>query len=148
MIIDRYENIRFYKDLLPNLDAALKAIEKADEMPLGKYTFDGGWFMIQEGTTRPFEGYTYVAHRKYIDVQILLEGAEEIAWNTLDRLETAVAYDEAGDKERLKGDTDVKTTIYKSMFWAAFPHDAHMAISHSDTPHTFKKIVLKLPVNG
>ena len=145
MIIDSIGSIMFYEDLLPNLKKGMEAIESAANQQCGKYPFEGGYYLVQEGDTHSFENGSYELHRRYIDVQILLEGEEEIAWHDLKDLEVMEEYDEASDKERLKGCTDVRTCIRKGMFWAAFPQDAHMAICHSDTVHHYRKIVLKLP---
>ena len=32
------------------------------------------------------------------------------------------------------------------MFYIAFPHDGHKPVSHTDEPHSFTKIVMKIPV--
>lgn len=36
--------------------------------------------------------------------------------------------------------------ITKDMFYIAYPHDGHKAVSHVDGKNTFTKIILKLPV--
>ena len=56
MILDKLENAGFYKELLPNLDNALKKLEELGEgAELGRYEFDGGYLMLQEGDTKPAE---------------------------------------------------------------------------------------------
>ena len=97
-------------------------------------------------TTKPLEEGTFEAHRRFIDLQVLLDGAEEIAWQELGDTSCAVAYDEASDKERLDGSTEHHLLVTTGMFWVAFPHDAHKAISHVGEPHSFRKIVMKVPV--
>ncbi len=146
MIIGHIRDIRKYAGILPCLEEGMKACEKAADLPAGRYEFEGGYFMIQEGQTRPMDHGTYESHRSYIDVQILLEGQEEIAWNTLDQLTVCEPYDEKTDKERYTGEDHYHMTIRKDMFWAAFPEDGHKALGTLTEPGHFRKIVMKLPV--
>ena len=87
-----------------------------------------------------------IAATDYIDVQILLEGGEEVAWAERDDLDVVVAYDEAKDAERLDGPREHSMLVEEGMFWAALPHDAHRPCAHSSYPHGYRKIVMKLPV--
>lgn len=146
MIIDNISEITKYKSLLPRLDEALVAIKDASTLEVGKYEFEHFYFMIQEGITKPLEEGGYEAHRNYIDVQILLDGKEEIAWKKYSDLQVSKEYDPVIDKELLQGSKENHMLIEKGMFWVAFPWDGHKAISHIDTPYNYRKIVLKLPV--
>lgn len=146
MIIDKIENIRFYSSMLNNLDAGLAAIDALETKEVGRYEFDGGFFMVQEGSTKPMEEGTFEAHRKFVDVQIILEGSEELAWHEMKDLETAIEYNPEKDAERLTGTFDHVMKIGKGMFYAVYPHDGHKPVSHTKEQQSFKKIVLKLPV--
>ena len=149
MIVDSLENIDFYEAMLPNLKAGLKAIEEEKskgELKEGTYYFEGGFFKVQKGVTIPFEEGTFEGHVKNIDVQIMLEGSEEIAWKDIKELKEAVPYDEEMDMVRYKGSFEHRIMINKGMFWVAFPQDGHKSISHSKEQHSFTKIILKLPV--
>ncbi len=151
MIIDDFSHIEFYAPMLPNLKQGLQAIKTLQEkgdIDEGTYNFEGGFFKVQKGVTKAFTEGTFEAHKKYIDVQILLEGSEEIAWKELNELKEAIPYDEVKDAARYNGTFEHQIMINKGMFWAAFPHDGHKAISHSKEQHSFTKIILKLPVNG
>lgn len=144
MIVDKFCNIRKYESLIDNLDCGLKAIENVDKLEIGRYEFDKGYFLIQEGNTIPLDEGLFETHKKYIDVQIIVDGQEEIAWLPLDELRQENIYDEVSDKQKFKGDHLHHMTITKDMFWVAFPWDGHQAISHVDNKHHYKKIVLKL----
>lgn len=148
MIVDSYKNIQKYGPLLPYLKNGLEAAKDADSLEVGRYEFEGGYFMIQEGQTKPLDEGTFEAHRKFIDVQILLDGAEEVAWQELADTTEAIPYDPTTDKQRLDGSKEHHMLITKGMFWAAFPQDAHKAISHVDQQLSFRKIVMKLPVSA
>lgn len=147
MIVDSYKNIESYEALLPHLASGLELARRADSLAAGRYEFEGGYLLVQEGTTKPLKEGTFEAHRSFIDVQILLDGAEEVAWQEYGDTSCVVAYDEASDKERLEGSTEHHLLITKGMFWVAFPQDAHKAISHVGEPHSFRKVVMKLPIS-
>ena len=102
--------------------------------------------MVQTGETKPLLEGTFEAHRKYVDVQILVEGKEEIAWSDVSDLKISIPYDLKKDAERLDGDKDHHILIKEGMFYMAFPNDGHKPVSHTQKKHTFTKIVMKLPV--
>lgn len=104
--------------------------------------------MIQKGITRPILDGTFEAHRRYIDVQILVEGSEEVAWEDIRKLETVIPYDAQKDAQRLTGSRDHVVKITKGMFYAAFPHDGHQPVAHTEEAQAFTKIVMKLPAGS
>ncbi len=146
MIIDCIDNIMKYEPLLPNLRKGMEAIHSLDELKEGRYEFDGGYFMVQKGITRPILEGTFEAHKKYIDVQILVEGSEEVAWEDILKLETVIPYDAQKDAQRLTGEREHVIKITKGMFYAAFPRDGHQPVAHTNKEQSFTKIVLKLPI--
>ena len=85
MIIDKLNNILFYKSLLPNIENGLEKLKIINLDSVGKYEFDGGFLIIQEGNTKPLTEGTYEAHKKFIDIQIMLDGSEELAWDNITR---------------------------------------------------------------
>ena len=146
MIIDSISHIRDYAALLPCLEVGLAAMGDGSALEVGRHEFEGGFLLVQEGETTPLDEGTFEAHRKFIDVQFVLEGAEEIAWQEYGDLACAIPYDDATDKERLDGSREHHMLVSAGMFWAAFPHDGHKAISHVGEPHAYRKVVMKLPV--
>lgn len=146
MIIDKIDNILLYEPLLKNLKRGVEAVKALPELEVGRYEFEGGFFMVQKGCTKPLEEGTFEAHRKYIDVQILMEGSEEVAWSDITDLTTVIEYDPEKDAERLTGESDHVIKISEGMFYAAFPHDGHKPVSHTAEQQTFTKVVMKLPV--
>lgn len=145
MIIDNIRNISLYKKLVPGLEKGLAAIEdKYNE--IGRYEFDGGFFMVQAGKTKPMDEGFFEAHRKYVDVQMVLEGSEEIAWSDLQDLKEEIAYNPEKDALYFSGSTIHNMKVSKGMFYIAFPHDGHKAVRHIGNQQEFKKIVIKLPV--
>lgn len=146
MIIDKFDNIRFYSCMLNNLENGLQAVEALRNPESGKYEFDGGFFMVQKGDTKPMAEGTFEAHRKYVDVQIVLEGSEEIAWADLEDLREEGEYDGDKDKAAYTGSEENAMKITAGMCYIAFPHDGHKAVRHTAEQQSYTKIVMKLPV--
>ena len=80
MIIDKIENISFYEGMVKNLSAAVKTLGEFKTFETGRYEYDWGFFMVQEGVTKGIAEGNFETHDKYIDIQILLEGSEVLAW--------------------------------------------------------------------
>jgi YhcH/YjgK/YiaL family protein len=147
MIIDALENIFFYEKLLPHLADGMAVVKQLGAAPeVGRHEFEGGYLIVQKGETKPMDEGTFEVHRKYIDVQILLDGSEEVAWKPLSGLKVAIPYDETKDAERLDGTKENSMLISAGMFYAAYPEDGHKPVSHTTEKHTYTKIVMKLPV--
>ena len=147
MIIDRLENIGTYKPLLKGLDEGLAAVKALGEDPaVGRYEFEGGYFMIQEGETKEIADGDFEGHRKYIDVQIILKGQEVVAWAEIAGLKVSEEYDDAKDKIMFAGEPTQCNTITENVVWVAFPQDGHKACRHIGESTHYKKVVMKLPV--
>ncbi len=147
MIIDKFDNIKFYNRFIKNLENALAAISSKEKcMEAGRYEFEGGYFMVQKGETKPMEEGLFEAHRKYIDIQIILRGSEEVAWNEIGDLTTEIPYNEEKDAEYLSGSLKHHMLMTEGMFYIAYPHDGHRPVRHTGKQQSYTKIVVKLPV--
>lgn len=146
MIFDRMENAARYNGLHSAWREGIKFAKSLFGAEPGRYTFENGFALVQVGETQPLEGRTYEAHRKYLDVQIMVEGTEEMYVQDLSRLTEAVPYDAQKDALFLQG-PGALVTIRTGDFYVMFPNDGHMPVLHTGkTPTTYRKIVLKLPV--
>lgn len=146
MIIDTIENLSFYEQLLPGIGAGWLQFQKLKEITDNKYEFNGGYFMLQKGKTKPLSEGTFEAHKKYADVQIVLEGCEEIAWMPVSQLSAVSSYDDKKDVIRLNGSRMHHMTVTAGMFYIVFPDDGHKAVSHTDAVHDFTKCVMKIRI--
>lgn len=149
MIIDSYKNLSFYKNLLPCLTQGLEVAEALpNNAEPGRYEFEGGFFLLQSGFTKKMEEGLFEAHRRYIDVQIVLEGSEEVAWADVSALEKNGPYQRETDKAMYHGKEDITLMVRAGMCYIAFPQDAHKAARHTEQERFYKKIVMKLPYIG
>jgi len=85
-------------------------------------------------------------HRKYIDVQYMIAGAEQVGHAMLDKQQPSKEYD-ANDDYLLVGDApDFFTQLHAGMFMIFFPTDLHMPCIQIDKPAKVKKVVVKVAV--
>jgi biofilm protein TabA len=148
MIIDAVANLHHYTKLFPNISEALEAMNRIEQQEFGKkYFFEGGYFFFQEGATKPIEESQFEAHRNYVDLQIVLEGEEYIAWNKIDDLTEAIPYNAERDVQKFTGKDAHKMKMSEGMAYICFPWDGHKAVFHVDQPLHFKKAVIKLALN-
>lgn len=145
MILDEFKNISAYKSMIKNLQNAINFINKSDDLSVGRYEFDGGFLMVQEGITNPIEEGNFETHEKYIDVQYVVEGSETMVWSDKEHLKVTTQYDEKKDAAFYQGEGTV-IEVKAGMSYVMFPNDAHKACCHVDIPKKYKKYVIKLPV--
>lgn len=154
MIICTYEELKQYKSVLPRLQEALNCVEelRKQDFPTGRYEYDGGFLFVQRGNLKPFDQDAYETHRKYIDVQYMIEGGETIYYAPVNELEECKAYNALDDIAFYTGKAHQGTRleIRPEMCWVAKPEDAHMPCrdrgdNGADDERKYVKIVMKLP---
>lgn len=147
MIIDRLKNASQYYGMGPGIKLALEYLQKTDfaELEPGKYEIEGSnvYAMVQQYETKQMEKGVWEAHRKYIDVQYVYNGTEQMGYSNIEGMKVAKEYDESGDYLLLEGKGNfIKLT---SGFFAIFaPDDVHMPCVAIDTPTEVKKVVVKV----
>jgi YhcH/YjgK/YiaL family protein len=115
----------------------------------GRMDIDGDRLFASVATyeTGSREDRRFEAHRKYIDVQVVLEGEEAIDVS-LDRdLPTLEAYDEERDVMFLEPPPRFASLAMRPGWFAVFyPHDIHRPGCHLRTRVRVRKIVMKAAV--
>lgn len=149
MIIDKLKNASQYYGMSPGIKVALEYLQKAEIAILepGRYEIEGSsvYAMVQQYETKQMENGVWEAHRKYIDVQYVYNGIEQMGYSNIEGMKVTKEYDESGDYLLLQGEgTFIKLT---SGFFAIFaPGDVHMPCIAVDTPTQVKKVVVKVKV--
>ncbi|MFP7480304.1 YhcH/YjgK/YiaL family protein [Terribacillus saccharophilus] len=146
MIFDTIENLAEYTALNPKIDNGLKKFNEAEIDYNKRFDFDGGYLFFQEGTTTYIDEGTFEAHKKYIDIQIVLDGSEYVAWAPIDQLAVDVTYNAEKDVVRLNGNPKTTMQISKGMAYICLPHDGHKALKHIDRATIYKKAVIKIEI--
>jgi biofilm protein TabA len=144
VIFDLIENLVEYNSLNPKIGNGLKKFNEIEIDYNKRFEFDGGYLFFQEGTTTHIDEGTFEAHKKYIDIQIVLDGSEYVAWAPIDQLEVDVAYNVEKDVVRLNGNPETTMKINKGMAYICLPHDGHKALKYIDKATNYKKAVIKI----
>ena len=149
MIIDRITNAYLYSSLSPAFKRAFEYLQQTDLGALanGKYEIDGEnmYISVQEYDTKPKEQGKWEAHRRYIDIQYIIRGTEQIGCAHLAGLALTQAYDANRDVAFFSGEGDF-STMQEGMFMVLFPEDAHMPCIAVGAPSPVKKAVVKISV--
>lgn len=151
MIYDSLINFGMYLCLHPHFADVLIFLEnhKATMPALlpGSYDINssGALVLVSEYDSKPVcEGFLEY-HRKFIDIQILIDGRERIGIAHRDNC-VEQSYLEEKDFGKLDG-TAAFIMMNTHNFAIFFPQDAHMPqISFSDIRERVKKMVFKIPV--
>ena len=152
MILDQLKNAKQYEGIHAGVDKALEAMKQytSDNYPFGKVEIDGDnvFLLLNCYETRAKEESKAEAHRKYIDVMYMVEGAETIYVKSVDSLKHITA-EYTPEMEALLGDTDEDATAVRleaGSFVVLFPQDAHSPACYADGKQTVKKIIGKVKV--
>ncbi len=151
MIYDVKENLLQYKGISKNLDCAIDYLLNTDftGMEPGKYPVDGDriFAMVQEPDSRPRSQARWEAHQRYIDIQYIIQGAENIGFQKIDLLTVSQPYSKENDivffAENGKG---IFPELVPDSFAIFFPTDAHMPSVCTEEPAHVKKVVVKVEV--
>ena len=151
MIADILKNKYLYESISPRIKTALEYIAATDfsVMEPGKYELDGSnlFVLVQEYDSVPREQGVWECHRKYIDIQYIAEGIEQIGVNNIDKMQITTEYNPEKDIAFLSGNGDY-ITFSKGSYGIFFPEDAHQPrIAPQDIPQKVKKVVVKIKID-
>lgn len=147
MIVDKLENISKYESIIPQkvINFLKKLSPKKDA---GHYIISDEIFAnVDIYVPKPQENCHFEAHKKYIDIQMLLSGEEKLEYCMAGGLEILEKYDESRDitfyEDSAMNTDSVRLTPYKFAF--IMPHEAHKPQIKTKTG-LVKKVVVKIPV--
>jgi len=149
MIYDSLGNFSNYLCLHPHFKSVHAFMKENNpaSMAQGKYEVNdqGAFVLISEYNTKEISEGFIECHRKYIDIQILLEGRERIGiCNILECKEDP--YDPEKDLQKLAGEVSF-IEMAPNRFAIFFPCDGHMPqIKYGDLTEKVKKLVFKVPI--
>ena len=148
MILDSLENSQQYYALHPLFEKAFDFIRRTDftEMPEGKIETNDPrlYFSIARFRGKDPQDATLESHKKFIDIQAPLVGAESIGWKAGDELMIiSEAYDEKKDIMFYHDFPTTYSKLYPGQFAVYFPEDGHApGIGQGD----IRKVIAKIAV--
>ena len=147
MIVDDIRNASAYGWLGAGTRAALDYLAVTDLSGLapGRHDIDADrvFALVQRYETKPRSTGEWEAHRKFIDVQYVIEGIELMGYAPIGGLTVTRPYAEDKDFELLAGAGDF-LTARPGMFFIFHPGDAHMPCIAPAKPAPVRKIVIKV----
>lgn len=153
MIKDNLLHIDYYNYLSPGIYFGLKYLRDNDftKMKNGKYEIKEGkaYAIVQDYQTKDLEEGKYEAHRKFFDIQFIVEGEEDVYVGDLENFEEATEYDKEKDIVFLTSknkDEIKKVTLKEKEYIVLTPKDVHMPSISTDNSKYVKKVVLKIIV--
>ena len=152
MIYAKNADALAYRGIHPNLDLALEHITpeflaalrdnqrvelKGDLVYCTRFTYE----------TIPQEESFFEAHRRYLDIHIMVEGEERVDMNCPEDLKLTDAQ-EGNDFYAYQGESWHSTVLKPGEFLVVFPGDAHRIKVQVDGPKTVSKAVFKVCIDA
>lgn len=110
---------------------------------------DTDYVNIESYQTQTFETRRYESHRKYIDIQYIISGEENIVTAPLDKLQIEEAYNTAKDIAFYRNNFYGTDNILKAGDMLLLgPDDGHMPCVAVGKPCGVRKAVFKIHING
>jgi biofilm protein TabA len=148
LIVDHLDNSARYVALGPLFEQAFDFLRTTDlnDLEPGRYPLAGDalFALVQGYHTKALSEGFWEAHRRYIDLQFVLQGTERIGYAPLRRMQLE-SHDEQRDLSVLKGEGDL-LTLTEGCFMLLWPEDVHMPGLQADRSGPVRKIVCKIAV--
>lgn len=148
MILDRLENAKKYEALHPKFAKAFDYLRKfSTDIAPGRYELDGDklYVNVMDIQNHGRETAKLEAHKKYIDIQYIFSGDEEMGWkDTALCGSVSTAYDDKADYALYTDSADSWFAVPAGAFTIFFPEDAHAPSIGSGT---VRKAVVKVLVD-
>lgn len=148
MIFDTLTNVDNYKGL-GRVYTALKFLSETDfsKTELGKYELDGDniFYMVQSYDTDPTKTVSE-AHKKYIDIQFMVEGEEIIGVADISSEKELTEAKEENDVWFYNCKTE-PLTLSAGKYMVLYPNDLHCpGVATNGKALTCRKVVVKVKV--
>ena len=148
MISDKIENITKYNIFTAKVSNFLKSL--TPDVATGHYEIDDtAYANIDVYQTRDIDLCKFEAHKKYIDIQMLLSGEERLDYTHVDGLIVSKEYDPERDVMFFKNSEEPFDTVSLTPFKFAvlYPYEAHRPqMNISGISKKVKKVVVKIKV--
>ena len=123
-------------------------VNKAEGAAVGKYELENGVYVsVQEYTTKARSEAKYEAHKKFIDIQMILSGKELIAVSPIEKMTISDEYNEEKDFMLFHHNDECTDYVLEAGdFLILYPQDVHMPGVCVNEKSPVRKIVVKVPV--
>ncbi len=147
MILDTLKNAAKYAGLKMGISEAFGFLDQPSlaELPDGRHEILGDrvFAIVAHGDGRNVSDGEMEGHRKYIDIQYVINGDESIGWAPREGLVNSLEYDTEKDIEFFEGKPDSVVRVPPGSFAVFLPTDAHLPLIGDGPIH---KVVVKVAV--
>lgn len=150
MVIDDLSNAEKYFCLHPLFERAFSYIQSVDLMSIGsgRYEIRGnqlyGIVSNKPGKTREESLKKFECHDRYIDIQVCIDGNEEIGWKPRSSCKNLKeSYDPEKDVSFFEDAPDMYFQLRGGQFAIFFPGDVHAPMIGGDE---IRKLVIKVKI--
>ncbi len=140
-----------YANIYPGIAEGLDFLRQVSpDIAPGRYQLSGdNYANVDLYTTGEVNPLGYEAHRRYIDIQFLLFGEEEVKVCNISEIDCISQYDPGRDVAFFRhADPSARVRLGNGYFAIFFPHDAHEPQHCICNPAPVKKIVVKIAVGN
>jgi YhcH/YjgK/YiaL family protein len=153
MIITDLDNVDFYAPILgKNAETAIKALKGTSFLTLneGRHDVDHDevYFMVNKYNTKAPDVAQFETHKKYIDIQYMVEGNEIIYCDLACHMEKDGEYIIQKDKQPyINAPGTIVIRMHPGNVALLFPEDAHkVGCMIGNNSHPVFKVVLKVKI--
>jgi len=148
MILSKLEDADRYISLHPLIARALEHLRTTDLHALapGKYTVQGDelFMIVKASPGKKREEAKLECHRRYIDIQLVIEGVDEMGWRPLEECKNPVSeFDLERDIQFFEDMPSSWVATPAGSFCMFFPDDAHAPLVSDGM---IRKVLMKIAV--
>ena len=150
MVYDKIDNIENYKGLSEDIYEGLKFLKSATpELVCGVHEINPRVkAIVSEYETKAVNENGYEAHKKYIDIQYLLSGAEKVFCQPVEKLKETKPYKEDIEAAFYTANIQpIEMELGNGYFAVYYPQDGHMPCLCVENPEDVKKVVVKVKID-
>ena len=148
MIFAKLTDAADYRGIHPRLDRVIDCLNEEFLNKVGTQTQkleDDLLYVTRfDYETIPLEEAFFEAHKKYLDVHLMLQGTERVDISHPDVL---TLFDHKDDFYAYQGEAEQTLLLTPGSFLVVFPGDAHRIKVQVEGPENVSKVVFKLLVN-
>lgn len=146
MIVCPFKDLSRYAAVIPGLEEAMAAIQALTDLEPHTVPLSGNnRIIVQDYNTKPAVQGRPESHRRFLDLQYIVEGEECVGWADVATLIPDGDFNDADDIGFYTGHVDLMR-IPAGYCYVVFPEDAHMPGIAAGEPAPCKKMVVKLAV--
>ncbi|MBQ7500254.1 MAG: YhcH/YjgK/YiaL family protein [Clostridia bacterium] len=149
MLKGNYPDLAAFTAEHPEFREALEKAKKYDAAECGRHDINGDelYVSVQSYDTVAYDKKDFENHKKYIDIQYIVSGKEDIYVCGKSDMTVVKEYDGAGDYELLKENDPgavSSVTLSSGDFLVLYPDEPHKPGISADGLESVKKIVIKV----